>query len=168
MLSRTIVLAAPALLLAGCASDRNEYPSLARRPAERITANFDTPSAPVEVVRPAPPAVVTDRLGGLVGAASAADAKFTAREARARSVVGAGAGAKVGSESWATASIAIAELEAARAEAMLALADLDTLFNDTSVKGEEPQAIGAARDKVIGIIARQDRVLAELRNRLGS
>jgi hypothetical protein len=162
------MLVSTALLLAGCASDRGQYPSLARRPAERITASFDTPQVAAPVVRPAPPAAVTGRLGGLVNAAEAADTKFRSREARARSVVGAGSGAKIGSESWATATIAVAELEAARAEAMVALTDLDMLFNDTSIRGEEPGSIGAARDKVIGLIARQDRVLAELRGRLGS
>lgn len=162
------VLVPIALLLAGCASDRGQYPSLARRPAERITASFDTPEAPVEVVRPAPSAAVTGKLGGLVGAAQAADAKFSSREPRARSAVAAGAGAKIGSESWATATIAVAELEAARAEAIVALTDLDTLFNDVSVNGEDATGIGAERDKVIALIGREDRVLAELRSRLGS
>ncbi|MFM5916350.1 MAG: hypothetical protein ACKOOL_02330 [Novosphingobium sp.] len=166
---RHLILSAPFLLMiAGCASERGEYPSLARRPAERITADFDTPAAPVEVVRPAPPVSVTGKLGSLVSAAQAADAKFSSREPRARTAVSAGAGAKIGSESWATATIAVAELEAARAEAMLALADLDTLFNDTSVNGEDARGIGTERDKVIGLIARQDRVLAELRSQLGS
>ena len=169
MLLRPYAMLVPtALLLAGCASDRSQYPSLARRPAERITASFDTPQVVVPVVRPAPPATVTDRLGGLVNAAEAADSKFRSREARARSVVGSGSGAKIGSESWAIATIAVAELEAARAESMVALTELDTLFNDTSIRGEEPGSIGAARDKVIALIARQDQVLAELRSRLGS
>ncbi len=169
MLSRSLALAVPTLLLlTGCATDKNQYPSLARRPAERLTASFDTPPAPVEIVRPAPPTAVTDKLGGLVNAAQAANAKFGTREARARSVVGSAAGAKIGSESWATAAIAVAELEAARAEAMVALSDLDMLFNEASVNGQEAGSIGAARDKVIGLVARQDRVLAELRTRLGS
>ena len=169
MILRPAVLTVPILLLlAGCASDRGQYPSLARRPAERLTASYDTPPASVEIVRPAPPTTVTGKLGGLINAAQAADSKFRGREARARSTVGAAAGARIGSESWNVATIAVAELEAARAEAMLALSDLDTLFNDTSVAGEDPKSIGGARDTVIGLISRQDRVLAELRGRLGS
>ena len=169
MLARTFLVLVPAaLLLAGCATDRSQYPSLARRPAERLSASFDAPPAPVEIIRPSPPPLVTDKLGGLVNAAEAANAKFGTREARARAVVGPAAGAKIGSESWATATIAVAELEAARAEAMLALSDIDMLYNDASVNGQEAQTIGAVRDKVIGLIARQDQVLAELRNRLGS
>ncbi len=163
-----IVLVPTALLLAGCATDKSQYPSLARRPAERLTASFDTPTVPVEIVRPAPPTAVTDKLGGLVNAAEAADAKFGTREARARAVVGSAAHAKIGSESWAAATIAVAELEAARSEAMLALSDLDMLFNEASVSGQEANGIGAARDKVTSLITRQDQVLAELRGRLGS
>jgi len=157
-----------ALLLGACTTSRSEYPSLARRPAERLTATFDAPPAPVVVVLPAPPAAVTGQLGGLIGAAQAADAKFRAREARARITVSAAGNAKMGSESWGTATIAVAELESARAEAMLALSDLDTLYNDTRVRGEDPGQIGAARETVTGLISRQDQVLGELRSRLGS
>ena len=156
------------LLLGACTTNRDEYPSLARRPAERLTATFDAPAAPEVVVRPAPPASVSGQLGGLVGAAQAADAKFRAREPRARSTVSAAASAKMGSESWGTATIAVAELEAARSEAMLALSELDRLYNESSIAGEDPGAIGAARDTVLGLIARQDQVLGELRGRLGS
>ena len=156
------------LLLGACATDKGQYPSLARRPAERLTATFDAPPAPSLVVLPAPSAAVTGQLGPLVGAAQAADAKFRRREPRARSLVGSSGGAKIGSESWGTATIAVAELEAARAEAMLALSDLDMLYNDTRVRGEDPGAIGAARDTVTGLISRQDQVLGELRSRLGS
>ena len=163
----TLVLSA-VLLLGACATSSNEYPSLARRPAERLTATYDAPPAPVAVVLPAPPASVTGRLGGLVDAAQTADAKFRAREARARTTVSAAGSAKVGSESWGTATIAVAELESARAEAMQALSDLDTLYNDTRVRGEDPGQIGAARDSVTGLISRQDQVLGELRSRLGS
>ena len=156
------------LMLGACATSKGEYPSLARRPAERLTATFDAPPASEVVVLPAPPAAVTGQLGGLVGAARAADAKFRAREPRARSTVNAAGSARMGTESWGTATIAVAELEAARAQAMLALADLDLLYNDTRVRGEDPGAIGAARDTVTGLIARQDQVLGELRSRLGS
>ena len=156
------------LLVGACTTNRDEYPSLTRRPAERLTATFDAPIAPEVVVRPAPPAAVSGRLGGLVGAAQTADAKFRAREPRARSTVSAAAGAKMGSESWGTATIAVAELEAARSEAMLALTDLDRVYNETTIAGEDPGAISAARDRVLSLIARQDQVLGELRGRLGS
>ena len=74
----------------------------------------------------------------------------------------------MGTEAWGTATIAVSELESARAEAMIPLSDLDILYNDTTVRGEDPSAIGAARDTVVALIAQQDQVLGELRNRLGS
>jgi hypothetical protein len=156
------------LMLGACASDNGEYPSLARRPAERLTAIYDAPHAPVPVVLPAPGPAVTGKLGPLVSAAQAADAKFRQREPRAHTLIGSNAGAKIGSESWGTATVAVAELEAARSETMLALVELDTLYNDTRVRGEDPRQIGTARETVTGLIARQDRVLGELRNQLGS
>ena len=170
MLSRplTALLLSIAPMLGACATSKGEYPSLARRPAERLTATFGVPPVLEVVVLPAPSAAVTGQLGGLVGAAQAADAKFRAREPRARVTVSAAGKAKMGSESWGTATIAVAELEAARAATMLPLSDLDALYNDTRVRGEDPAAIGAARDTVTGLIARQDRVLSELRSRLGS
>ena len=170
-LPNPILLAAallPTLLLGACARDTGEYPSLARRPAERLTATFDAPPAPAVVVLPPPSSSVTGQISPLVSAAQRADAKFRQREPRARSLVGSSGGARMGSESWAVATIAVSELEVARAEAMLALADLDTLYNDTRVRGEDPGAIGAARDTVTGLIERQDQVLGELRGRLGS
>ena len=170
MLSRALpsLLLSTVLMLGACATDKGEYPSLARRPAERLTASFGVPPALELIVLPPPSAAVTGQLGGLVGAAQAADAKFRTREPRARSTVSAAGNAKMGSESWGTATIAVAELEAARAATMLPLSDLDALYNDSRVRGEDPGQIGAARDTVTGLIARQDQVLGELRRRLGS
>ena len=162
------VLSLSALSLGACASDRTEYPSLERRPIERISAVY-TPAAPATpVALPAPPAGTLGKLDGLVGQARSADVKFRQREARARSLVGSTGNAGPGSESWSTATIAVAELEAARGEAMVALSELDLLYNDTVLRGEDASAIGQARDAVIGIIGYEDRVLGEVRSRLGS
>lgn len=164
--------AAPAmllpLLLAACAGSQGQYPSLERRPMERITAVY-SPSAPATPAPlPAPPAAVTDKLGGFVAQARAADGKFRDREARARSLVAASSGAKLGSESWNVAAVAVAELETARGEAMIALTELDLLFNEAVLAGQDASAIGQARDTVAGIIGYEDKVLGELRSRLGS
>jgi len=156
------------LSLAACAADRGEYPSLERRPMERITATY-SPSAPAAPAPlPPPSAAVTGKLDGYIAQARAADAKFRQKEARARSLVGSSAGATLGSESWNVATVAVSELEAARGEAMVALTELDLLFNETVLAGQDASAIGAARDTVLGIIGYEDRVLGELRSKLGS
>ena len=162
------ILLSIGLTVSACATNPGEYPSLERRPAERITATYApaTPATPIPL--PPPAAGVTDRLDLLVGAARSADAKFRQKEPRARALVNATGKARMGTEAWAVATIAVSELESARAEAMIPLSDLDILYNDTTVRGEDPSAIGTARDAVVALIAQEDQALGELRNRLGS
>jgi len=156
------------LSLAACAADRGEYPSLERRPMERITATYSPAAPATPTPLPPPSAAVTGKLDGLIAQARSADAKFRQKEARARSLVGSSARAKMGSESWNVATVAVSELESARGEAMVALTDLDLLFNETVLAGQDASTIGQARDTVVGIIGYEDRVLGELRSKLGS
>ena len=164
--------AAPALVLvlslAACAGASGEYPSLERRPMERITATY-TPAAPA-TPQPLsqPSAEITGKLEPLIAKARSADARFREKESRARSLAGSAAGAKIGTESWNIATVAVSELEAARGEAMIALTELDLLYNDTVLRGEDASAIQAARDTVTALIDQEDKVLGELRDRLGS
>jgi hypothetical protein len=164
--------AAPALLLplllAACAGSQGEYPSLERRPMERITATYSPAAPATPEPLPAPPAAVTDQLGGLVAKARSADTKFREKEGRARSLVNAAAGTSIGTDSWSTATVAVSELEAARGEAMVALTDLDLLFTEAVLAGQDASAIGQARDTVTGLIGYEDQVLGELRSKLGS
>lgn len=164
--------AVPALMLSlslvACASDRGEYPSLERRPMERITGTYTPAAQATPTPLPPPSAAVTGKLDGLVAQARTADSKFRQREDRARSLVGSSAGARLGSESWNTATVAVSELETARGEAMVALTELDLLFNETVLAGQDASSIGQARNTVVGIIGYEDRVLGELRSKLGS
>lgn len=50
---------------------------------------------------------------------------------------------------------------------MIALADLDQLYAAARIEGSDASAIAEARDRVIGWIGDEDRVLAVLRGRLG-
>lgn len=164
---RSILLAATAVvLLSACAKDQGEYPSLARRPAERVsgTAPVVTPPPPA----PQPPVEVTGQLDGLIAKARAADAKFRDAVPRARSLVSAAAGAAVASESWSVATVALADLESQRSQAMIALADLDALYAAEGIKQSDTRAIAAARDAVIAIVAGEDEVLNDLKGRLRS
>ncbi len=169
-LSPLLVSAAIVLTLDGCAADTENYPSLARRPAERVTGTFPVSSADPAV--PATPAApnpeVAGKLAGLVGQARAADARFAAREPRARQLTSAAAGARVASEPWSVATIALADLESARSDAMIALADLDAQYTAERVSGGEGAAIAEARDQVTALVVHQDRVLAELHGRLAN
>lgn len=158
---RGLILALSALPLAACASDAGEYPSLARRPAERVSGE-----APVVVPTPEPVAtpdpLVTGQLESLVVKARSADAKFHQRESRARALVGAAAGAAIASESWSVATIALSDLESARSDAMVALAELDTMYAATRIEAADASAIAAARESVMALVADQDKVIDAL------
>ncbi len=92
-------------------------------------------------------------------------------------MVAAGRASAPGSEAWALATVALADLEGARSEAMIALADLDQIYaaeqiGGTETTGSAPQAasgdglaIAAARDQVVALVAEEDAVLAALKAR---
>jgi len=159
-------------LLGACASP-GTYPSLAKREAERASGAArpvqpDSPPAPV----PAAPAQgLSERLAALVGQARAAHAHFVAARSGASALVARAAGSAVASENWSVAAVALADLEASRSDAMIALAELDSLHVADAVahfasdSGDEP-AITAARETVMALISEEDTVLAALRGRL--
>src|SRR5690606_28655071 len=111
-----------------CAS--GHYPSLARRDAERVTGAAMAASpqpSPMPITVP-PSAGLTERLAGLGAQAREAHRQFTTGRAGAEGTIGRAAGAAMGSESWSVASAALAGLEASRSNAMVALAELDSLY----------------------------------------
>ena len=75
-------------------------------------------------------------------------------------------------KAWAVAQVALASLEAARSEAMIALADLDSLFVTAKIDAVPTEgsgdvdAISATRDEITGLIGEEDATLAALRGRL--
>ena len=158
---RICLLAALSCALGACATPSEEYPSLALRPAERVTGTMQ-PAAPAPYVPPATPAAVVDRLAQLSSEAASAHQAFLAEAPRARSAVAAARGAQVGAESWSVAQVAVAGLESARSRAMIALADPDRLYVDAAVGGEELTRISAARDQVAGQIDEQNATIEGL------
>lgn len=160
-----MLLAASALSLTACANDIAEYPSLARRPAERMSGTALPVTASIQPGL-APSAEALGRLDSLVATARAADARFSAREAQARALVNAATGATLGSESWAVASVGLSQLESARSDAMVALAELDELYAAARIATADARDIAAARDAVMSLVARQDQVVGELGERL--
>ncbi len=72
----------------------------------------------------------------------------------------------MGSGSWASAAIALADLESARSEVMIVLADLDALYASARVEDLATVWIASTRDQVIALVAAEDDILAELRGRV--
>lgn len=147
--------------LAACASPGEEYPSLALREAERATGSFE-PAPPEPYVPPPPPAAVLDRLDALAAEAARAHRAFLAEAPAARRAVAAAGNADVGSDGWARASVAVADLESARSQAMIALADLDRLMVDAATEGEALDRIAAVRDAVIAQVDEQNATIEGL------
>lgn len=165
-----LLLAAAALSVGlsvgGCATGKSSFPSLARRPIERISA-----AAPVVSPTEAPAPVLPDQqvlgqIDAALGRAATADARFHQHVIRTRQLVGAAQGAAIASEPWAVATIAVSDLESSRSDAMIALADLDAIYAKARIEGADTAAVGVARDQVVATITAQDAVLAGLRNSL--
>lgn len=167
-LALPIACALVAMLVTGCTADTTNYPSLARRPAERVVGSLEVvPAPPAPAQPPAPPSPeLSARLAQLVAEAEEAHRSFVAQRDEAARRVAAARGAAVASENWSIAAIALAELEAARSRAMIALADLDALYAAERIVGGPAATIGAARDRVIALVGQEDAVLADLRGRL--
>lgn len=159
--------------LSACAT-KGDYPSLARRDAERITGTAEAASStPVQPPAPPPPdAQVSARLAQLVEQARAANGRFAAQKGRTEQVVAQGARSAKGSESWAVASVALAQLESARSDTMVAMTSIDEIHTADALahyntpSGDEP-AIAAARAQVTAWIDEQNAVLDILGRKLG-
>jgi hypothetical protein len=155
---RICLSAALGCSLGACATASEDYPSLALRPAERVTGTME-PVPPEPYVPPPTPPAVIDRLDRLAGEAASAHQAFLAETPRARSAVAAARGSDAGADSWAVAQVAVAGLESSRSKAMIALADLDRLYVDAAVGGEELERIGAVRDRVATQVDEQNATI---------
>lgn len=150
--------------LSGCSGQMAEVPSLGRRPAELADQAPPPAVVPDSVVSPADAA----RLRGWIDSASAAHRAFNALADSRRGRILAARGAPRGSESWAGASVALAELQAARSQVMLPLAELDRFAITESTRdaaSRNPALITAAQDAVKAIeamLAAEDREIASL------
>lgn len=160
-----------AATLSACAADTSQYPSLARRDAERMTgsAPVATPTEPVPAIPAPPPADLPGRLAAIDAAAAKSHALFLDRAGVARARARAAAGAALGTTAWSEAEVALSSLESARSDTMFALADLDSMLAlgavsqaDTGVNAGLPE-IAAMRDRIAGLVAAEDAVLAEVR-----
>jgi len=171
MTPRSFLAPLAALALSGCAASA-DFPSLARRDAERAAASAEAapPPAPPPAITP-PDAATTSKVADLVRSARAAHGRFSARRGSAESLVGNARGAPSGSDAWAVASVAIGELDAARGATALPLSELDTLYTAERVAHAEGEtgdalAIDEGRQAVAALLAEEDRVLAGLAARL--
>ncbi|MDG2004003.1 MAG: hypothetical protein P8J20_11790 [Novosphingobium sp.] len=160
------------LCLEACASS-GAYPSLSRRDSERVTGTAQpaTPSAPQPIAAP-PSASLQGNVDQLLGKARAAHGEFQVTRAATQRAVSRGRGAARASESWVGAQVALAELEASRADALTALAEIDQLYAEELIARPEsvsPSAalLGAARAQLRTLVEEENSVLDGLANQFG-
>jgi hypothetical protein len=163
--------------LAGCASaDRSRFPSLQRRPAERLYGTVlpvPAPDATAEPIAPPPSAGIAARVEALRSQADEAHRAFSAQQAQAERLAAAARGAAPGSEAWSSAQVALAGLDSARSRGMIAMADLDRmLIAATEVAVNDRDAdlmlIKPAHAEVQSMLSEEDTAIAELRGRIAS
>ncbi len=143
------------------------FPSLAKRPVESRGQQTEAPPAPVETA--APDAALVTTVAALQAKAAAADTAFKAELGKDRSAVSTANGAAPSSEPWVAAQTAISAADAARYDAVAALASLDTLHVDRqdSTDGARIAAdlatIDPARTRVLAMVDAQNDALDALR-----
>lgn len=162
-------IAIPGLLvLSACAANTVDYPSLSRRPAERVSGTAQPAPAQTVPAPEMPDAQATSRIGALVTRAQASDARFASLESDARRAVTLAGNAATDSREWSNATVALASLASARSDTVTALADLDALYVDARLAGRTGAEIDVARSTVRDIAARQDAVLNTLEESLAA
>jgi hypothetical protein len=165
-LSACLICVAPALLLGACAATPGEFPSLAKRPSERVSGTLQPAPAPVPP-QPIDPATAR-QLDSLLGRVRATDLRFGNALAGVRALVQSGAGASKGSEAWSIGTAALASLEGIRGEAMIALADIDAIYAAGRIEGEPAAEAKTARAAAMAIVLEQDRIIVDLQARLAN
>lgn len=162
--------ALPALALAGCAGQTQDFPSLAPRPIENRDDSTHAPLPPA--AQPAADAALIARIAQLADQAKTSGAAFTATLPKAVQAADAARGAVQGDERWVVAQQQLSALEAARAGATGVLAELDTLYLarlDAIARGESvggADEIKAARADVERSAADQQAQIDAIRTRL--
>lgn len=151
-------------LLAGCARDETDYPSLLPRAIEK--RGFDEPTAAVPA-----PAVADPALEGQVtasrGKLDAVTHGFDADAARADKAAGAAGARTVGSEAWITAQTALAALDDRRAQTSEIATSVDALVRTRiETTGTPYPALEALRARTESEGARQSARIAAIGARL--
>jgi hypothetical protein len=167
-LPASIAATAAILLVAGCATDSELYPSLSIRDEERITGVFE-PVEPEPYIPTPPNADTLGRIAQLKSNAMDSHGRLLELAERARGPVAAARGAALDSDAWAIASIAIANVEAQRSETLLAVAELDLIYVRTHEVAGEVGDISSALNEVSLILLEEERLIdafhASLANR---
>lgn len=166
-LRRFLLIGLGSSLIAACAGDKGQYPSLAIRDVERAGGLIDT-GPPVE---PVPlniaPIIPSSSIAQLVEQARASHNDFLAREPSVRSLATGARGTGRDSDVRGRAIIALADLTSLRSRTEIPLADLDLLIAERTNRFESAEDAIAAHAEVLSLVNQQDRTLDNLWSILG-
>lgn len=161
---RPLLLLALLPLATACAADMTGYPSLAKRPVERL--GFEEPAAPPPAPVAADP-VLDARIAGIGARRDTAAQAFDRAADRAEALARAARGVAVGSDRWLDAQTALAELDSLRAGHADAVSELEDLAS-ARAQALEPEytplqaALEQARTAGEGQTRRIDAITASL------
>ena len=162
-----IALGIGSLLVAACAGDKGQYPSLAVRDMERVDGQIDT-GPPVEpVTLDISPVIPSQSVAELIAQARVSHRDFLAREPSARRLASSARGSGRDSEARGNAIVALADLTSMRSKTEIPLAGLDLLIAERTNRLESAEDAVAAHAEVLKLVAAQDRTLDNLWSMLG-
>lgn len=161
----SVCLALVVTAVTGCAGNSGDYPSLALRGFETGAqlAVADPPPAP-EAIRPA---TSSADLAQLRAAANASHAAYLRRETEAERLARAARGLSFESNARAAALVALADLDTLRGATAGTLARLDSLAADAAAALAADPALTAAQTEVAAQLAREDAGLTQLWETMG-
>jgi PBP1b-binding outer membrane lipoprotein LpoB len=154
-------LLATSLLLGGCSAAEGNFPSLSKRPYE-TNEPIKEPDAAAEALTTALSADLQAKVNALLARHQKANAAYQALLPATRQTANAASGAASGSEGWANANVQLSRLDAARADSIAALGEMDALLAAENDKGadaglrallETPQSAIAA-----GVVAQTEEI----------
>ncbi len=163
--TRLIASAVSTFLLGGCASSGDRYPSLEIRDVERVSGQFASTAGAVQPPGPISQDTVR-RLADITASARESHSAFNRAAPGARRIVNSAASAAVTSDRWASAQVALGDLDSKRSLTAVSLGDLDILFANAAIDLAARPEISEARAEVARMVADEDVILAELRQRL--
>jgi hypothetical protein len=157
-----------ALAVAACAGGADRYPSLALRDFEKRTSAVAAPiSPPAAPAAPSLPAAERARIAALVTRAEQSAAAFAKQQPESIALVRRARGQGGDSAARAAALVALADLTALRSATFVPLGELDLLAAEASANYGDTAPIAAAQTAVLAQIARQDAALSALWQELG-
>ncbi len=157
-----LAVGAASALLAACAGSGDQYPSLAIRDAERVTGQFNPSSAGDGTSHSTRPSVAAGDISRIVDQARESHRNFVAAQPSASRLVSGARGSGSESEARAQALVALADLSSKRSDTVIALADLDLMAAGAATEFSSTQSLGAAQRLVLEFVNAQDAALAQL------